>query len=263
MDFKVILAFILGVVVSFLWTKYVWPQRHQVYTWIFALRRHKRIGDITETDLTLKRKGYTLGYDFDKRAALWVSYVISKASAEINWERSNSFKIDEAIPEAYRAKPTDFTNSGYDKGHLAPSAGIDFSRDSNDQTFLMSNIVFQHPKLNRQAWRSLENLVLKWTKTKGRLNVVTGPIFGQRNERINEIAVPKAFFKIVYSPKHGRSIGFVTPNEEVKAADLWNYAMSVEKVEEITGYHFLEKLHWRQRKSKFEIDLAWWRYGAG
>jgi len=95
-----------------------------------------------------------------------------------------------------RVQPGDFRNTGYDKGHLAPNAAIDFSRHSNNETFLMSNIVLQNPKLNRQAWGSLEGVIRGWTQTKGKLAITTGPLYDDKPEYINDIPVPKSFYKI-------------------------------------------------------------------
>ena len=192
-------------------------------------------------------------------AVLWASYIISKGSVGIDMERSNNFDPDPDIPEKYRVHPDDFRNTGYDKGHMAPSAAIDFSRRSNDQTFLMSNITLQEPKLNRQAWGRLEAIIRKWTTSIGKILIITGPIYGESPELINGIPRPESFYKIIYSFEHERCIGFIMPNEAIKASLVWDYVMSVQEVEEKTGYQFFNKLSKRKQKIKAELDAEWWK----
>jgi endonuclease G len=251
---------VAGASIQYLISSQLWPKRHSIYTWVFTFRNHKKLGEPCPCDLVLDRDGYSLGHSYKHKTALWASYIVSKYSIGINLDRGERFYPDPDIPEQYRVTPEDFRNSGYDKGHLAPSAAIDFSRRSNDQTFAMSNIVLQHPKLNRQAWGSLEALIRGWTRTKGKLAVVTGPIYNnQRSKRINDIPIPKGFYTVIYSFKYQRSIGFILPNDEVKASQLWDYATVVRAVEKETGYQFLSKLGKKGRKIKAEVDVSWWK----
>ena len=252
-------AAIAGAAAQYVVSTHLWPNRHKTYTWAFALRDHKKLGEPCKTDKVLDRDGYSLGYSYQYKSALWVSYVLSKGSIGVDMDRGDCFYADPDIPEKYRVQPEDYTNTGYDRGHLAPSAAIDFSRISNMQTFAMSNIVLQHPKLNRQAWGSLERTIRGWTHTKGTLAVITGPLFDENPERINDVPVPKSFYKIVYAFKHGRCLGFILPNENIKAAQLWDYAMSVQHMEKETGYKFFNKLGKKGQKIKAELDISWWK----
>lgn len=248
-----------GAALQYTVSTYLWPNRHQTYTWIFALRNHAKLGVPCQCEITLKRDGYFLGFNPETKSAVWVCYIVSKRSVGINLDRGERFYPDPDLPEPYRVKPEEFTNSGYDKGHLAPSAAIDFSRRSNDQTFAMSNVVFQHPKLNRQAWKSLEELIRDWTRTKGTLSVTCGPLYNKRPKKINNIPVPSGFYNVIYSLKHKKAIAFVFPNEPVTALELWNYAISVTQAEKETGYKFLGKLGGSRIKVKNQLDIEWWQ----
>jgi endonuclease G len=253
---------IAGGTVTWAWLKYVWPNRHQSYTWIYQLRPHRRVGRVCPVDLELHRDGYSLGYSFKHKCALWASFIISKGSVGIDVDRGERFYTDEEVPEKHRTTPADFNKTGFDKGHLAPSASIDFSRKSNDQTFAMSNMAMQDPELNRQAWGRLEGIVRDWTKTKGKLAVVVGPVFGDTNKRVNDIAVPKAFFQAVYSYQHHAAIGFYFQNKDTPTAELWSHAMPLKELEDKTGYKLFEKVSWIRSlspESRSKIDLKWWQ----
>jgi len=254
-----VVSFLLGVGFHYLLAFKIIPNRHHIYVWWFVLRNHGKLGEPCKTDQILKRQGYSLGYSYKHKTALWVSYIVSKQSVDIDVDRAESFYADTDIPENYRVKPEDYTNSGYDKGHLAPSAAIDFSRKSNDETFAMTNVALQNPKLNRQVWSSLEDLERTQTAVKGKLGIITGPVFSSRPRKVNDISVPKAFYKVIYSFQHKKSIGFVFPNEDIKAADLWKYAMTVQEVETETGYTFFNKLGNKGKTIKKKIDLEWWQ----
>lgn len=276
-----LLGAILGAIVWHWFLTRVLPYRHRAYSWWFTIRigwftpyHHIKYGNACSTDRVLQRAGYALGYSNKRRCALWVSYVISKHSIGVDVERGESYRPDTDILERYRLTPEDCENSGYDKGHLAPSAAIDFSRESNDQTFLMSNVALQHPDLNRQAWGKLERLVRKWSFTKGKLAIVTGPIFGKRNKRYNKIPIPRFFYKVVYSLTHKRSIAFVLPNKAVENNELWNkeHVMSVRALEDFIRqanptskiqYSFLEALGSDANFIKGEVDISFWKDDPG
>ena len=250
---------LLGAGAQYIYLTYLWPNRHKTYSWIFTLRNHRKLGEPCKTDLVLDRQGYSIGYSYKRKCPLWVSYIISKHSVSVDVERSADFDADPDIPEKYRVQPGDFSNTGYDRGHFAPSGAVDFSRKSNDETFLMSNVALQNPQLNRQAWGRLEGIIRNWTQTKGKLLVITGPIYGKKPKMINGIPLPEAFYKVVYSFKHKRSIGFIFPNEPVVAAQIWDHAMSVKDVERKTGCEFFTKLGRKGKRIKAQLDVSWWK----
>jgi endonuclease G len=178
----------------------------------------------------------------------------------VNIGRHNNFYADPDIPQKYRVQPEDHLNTGYDKGHLAPSATIDFSKKANQETFALSNIVFQESRLNRQAWNTLETLVRTWTKTKGKLYVVTGPLYSSRSKKIHGLPVPKEFYKVIYAYGGERAIGFIFPNKSIPNDDLWKYAMSVQEVEAKTGLTFFTNFKKQtQKKLKQTAEVEWWQ----
>ncbi len=258
--FVAIVSFIAGVAFEYVFMTYIWPNRHQTYTWIYTLRNHRKPGEPCKTDKVLDRQGYSLGYSYEHKAALWVSYIISDDSVGIDIERHSSFYPDPDIPEEYRVQPEDHVNTGYDKGHLAPSAAIDFSKQANRETFALSNVMLQDATLNRRAWGKLEDLERDWTKTKGKLYVVTGPIYTSRPKKINGMSVPSRFYKVIYAYDAKKAIGFIFPNKPVSNEDLWKHAMSVQEVEKETGLTFFSKFKEKtQKKIKETVDITWWK----
>ena len=250
------IAFFMGGISHSFVIHYIMPNAHRLYAWVFALRKHHKYGEPCKTDKVLKKDGYSLGYSFEHRTALWVSYIMTKGSVSIDVARSEAFYADPDIPQEYRAKPEDYTNTGYDKGHLAPSAAIDFTVKSNQETFSMTNVALQDPKLNRQGWSKIESLEREWTYTLGKMLVYTGPLFNKRPKKINDVSLPKHFYKVAYSFKYHRYIGFIIPNEAVRASQVWNYAMSVKDVEKETGMKFFQKII---DGDKNDLNLEFWK----
>lgn len=255
-----IIAFIAGAAFEYWFMTSVWPKRHSSYTWIYNFRNHRKPGEPGETDLVIDRKGYSLGYNYKHKAALWVSYIISEGSVGIDLGKRGNFYADSEIPEEHRVQPEDHLNTGYDKGHLAPSATIDFSKKANRETYALSNVVLQDEKLNRQAWSTLEKLERSWTKTKGKLYVVTGPVFTSRPKKVNGIAVPSKLYKVIYSYDADKAIGFIFPNKPVSNEDVWKYALSVTDVEEKSKLTFFSNFNeTTQKQLKENVDIAWWQ----
>jgi len=230
----------------------------------FAFLDHTLLGEPRPTDRVLHRAGYSLGYDDTLRAARWASYVVTAASHSVGNARvkreDESFRLDPDIPKDHQRVSRAYTGSGYDRGHLAPSDTVDFTEHSNDQTFFMSNVLPQHPRLNRQGWRSLEHDVRRWTKARGRMVVVCGPIFKDPPRKFKGLYVPSHFFKVVYAWDHNKAIGFVFPNREVKAAGRWRHACSVAEVERAAGIRlFRGPRWWLRRVDRDAAEVDWWK----
>ena len=138
----------------------------------------------------------------------------------------------------------DYKDSGYTRGHMAPAMDMRWNKTAMEECFLMTNICPQLDEMNDGEWRHVEEAVHKWSRTAKRLIVFTGPIFSDDMDRIGkryDIAVPERFFKVVYSPEQNRAIAFVMENKALP--NSWtNYATTIDKVEELTGYDFLASL---------------------
>lgn len=186
-----------------------------------------------------------LGYIERHEQAAWVIYIISnKQILAKNAERSNhSFRRDPAIPTG-SASSSDYTRSGFDRGHLAPAADMAYSEQTMRDSFYMSNISPQRPGFNRGIWKDLEAWV-RQTAVKERLVVVvTGPVFPGRDIQTigkNAVTVPSHFYKIVYdlTPPQ-KMIAFILPNEK-SDKPLRAFAVSVDAVERLTGLDFFFK----------------------
>lgn len=87
-----------------------------------------------------------------------VSYFIDEKVNKTNIKDRPKFYADQEVPEEYRVYPDDYTNTGYDRGHLPPDANFDYDIDVLRKTYSMAVIVPQHPTVNRGIWADLEEL---------------------------------------------------------------------------------------------------------
>lgn len=182
---------------------------------------------------------YSLDYNEKYEVPNWVAYHLTEESLRMkNVPRQKRFNPDPEV-EGRSAKHSDYTHSGYTRGHMAPSADMAFSTEANKQCFLMSNMTPQLRQFNNGIWRELEENVRDWAYDNDEIYVVSGPIFeDDKPERIgkNKVAVPDAFFKVVLDNEGSKKkgIAFIMPHAS-SDKHLREYAVSIDRVEQVTG----------------------------
>ena len=150
----------------------------------------------------------------------------------------------------------EYRGSGYSRGHMAPAMDMRGDKTTMAQCFYMTNMCPQDTKLNNDHWRVLEEKIHRWAKRDKRLMVYTGPIMGKNPMMIGKnqanIAVPEAFFKVLYAPGQGRSIAFIYENRPCPG-NISKYAVTVAEVERRTGLTFSSAI------PKKQCNIADWQ----
>ena len=193
----------------------------------------------------LKRVAYTASYNSDLRIPNWVAWQLTGVHTEGKNKRAGvKFHEDTDVPMP-RAVDFDYVRSGYDRGHLCPSADNRWDAIAQEQSFLLTNVCPQDHNLNVGDWHELENLCRKWAKTYGSIYVVAGPVlFKGKHKTIgkNKVTVPEAFFKVVLCMEgKPKAIGFVYRNESGNRPKSY-YVNTIDDVERITGIDFFPAL---------------------
>jgi len=209
----------------------------------------------------VKHTYYTLSYNEKYEQANWVYYTLTdKMVNDGGEERSNKFKIDPMVSSG-SAKSSDYTKSGYDRGHLCPAADMGFSPVSMAESFYMSNISPQAPDFNRGIWKELETEVRKWAKKENKIYVVAGPVFKDDKGTIgaDHVLVPGYFFKIIYEETgEPKMIAFVFPNRK-SDRPLTDFAVPVDEAEKLTGFDFFSQLPDElENKLESRVDFSEW-----
>ncbi len=188
--------------------------------------------------------GFQLSFNKDNHTPNWVAWELLGSETEGQLSRTNNFWHDSEMEGCADTK--DYVKSGYDRGHLCPAADMKWSPEAMNDCFVMTNIAPQAHPLNSGAWNTLENKCRQWAKRDSALIIVAGPIYEKRDlEKIgkNKVRVPSAFFKIIAAPylEEPRGIAFVYPNMS-SPGNMQNYSMTIDEVEQLTGYDFLGNL---------------------
>jgi endonuclease G len=168
---------------------------------------------------------YAIVYDDANNANVFSTEVAQERAVKV--ARKDDFRGDKRIADT--PVPEDYTNSGYDRGHMVPAANADDPVEMSD-TFLMTNMTPQLPSVNRIAWKNLEERVrsvpFKW--------VVTGAHYPPNPKTIGKakVPVPDFLYKVAYFESGNVAVYIVdnvTPKSQVET-------MKLEELEAKIGY---------------------------
>jgi endonuclease G len=156
-------------------------------------------------------------YSYDLKVAKAVIYRLEGDLVnELNIKERPKFYEEEQLPQEYRAEYSDYTHSGYDRGHMAPDASFDWSIESLEATYSMANIIPQVPEVNRYGWANLEQYVRDMAVELGYVDVINVVEYGDDVERIgeNKIGVSSGYYKILSNGDENYRECFYYENEE-------------------------------------------------
>ena len=156
------------------------------------------------------------------------------------------FRPDYQLPAKCRSYPKDYSKTGFDRGHLVPNAVFDYDRKVQKETFLMSNIAPQKPKLNRKLWNKIEKFVRLQARKYKDIRVITG-VCGSNGHIKNGVNIPKYWYKIIFRPDH-KVISFLVPNMNIgmAKAKAKEFLADIEKIEEVCNI----KIHQIYKKER-------------
>lgn len=186
--------------------------------------------------------GYKVLYNAEYRIPQWVEYKLTASEVDGPYSRKGKdFRVDSNV-NLPQADDYDYKKSGWSRGHMAPSGDFKWNNEAMWDTFYYTNCCPQDKSLNEGRWKKLEEKVRGWAKKFGYVDVVTGPIVGKNVYGTlgkNKVVIPDAFFKAILS--HDEAIGFVMYNHNANE-NLQKCAMSVDELEDITGYDFFSEM---------------------
>jgi endonuclease G len=207
--------------------------------------------------------GYLTGYCEDRKNPAWVGFTLGSITAGPAVKRLSTFITDTRTRSMVVHQ--DYSNSGYDRAHMAPNYAIAtrYGPEAQRETFLMSNIIPQSPDLNRVWWRLLEEKEANdFSVRLERVWVMTGPVFNERPKKLPAgVEIPTACYRIMLDEEKGqpRVLAFLVPQTVTGHEPLSQFLISVREVELATHLDFFPDLP-REAQDRIETvksDRLW------
>lgn len=226
-------------------------------------------------------RAYSSYFDPVTHTPLWSAELLDGAGLGAEETRTNDFRPDPDIPRDIQARSQrDFAHSGYDQGHLSPAGDFRaYAPEVMSESFYYSNIVPQDADNNRHAWQKLEIFTRQWAQARGKVYVVTGPIYSEGKTLgllgASQLAIPTHLFKVVFDYDRMESLAFVLPNKPISPGgsdplsargatlkqweqELSKYIVSVRDIEAWSGLRFDPALPQAQRDALHAAKSAMW-----
>ena len=211
----------------------------------------------------MTRPQYVLSYHQSNGRPNWVSWHLDSS-----WlgsaPRQDDYRPDTSLPAGwYQVLQTDYSGSGFDRGHHCPSADRTSSIPDNSATFLMTNFMPQAPDNNQGPWEQLESYSRTLVNAGNELYVImggagiggTGSNGGVTMTVANgHVTVPAYTWKVIIVLPVGdndvsrvgkttRTIAVIMPNTQgIRSNDWRTYRVSVDVVEILTGLNFFSNV---------------------
>lgn len=146
-------------------------------------------------DKIINKEIYTSYYSNSLKVPLYVVYYLRNGGG--NYSRAKLRFIE----EKNTAKNSDYSKSGYDRGHLVSAEDFAYDHRKQSLTFSYFNCFPQTQSLNRGSWKVWETTIRNESK-RWPLKIFIGGIYGQKKIR-DRIGIPDYCWKVVYNQKSG------------------------------------------------------------
>ena len=192
------------------------------------------------------QRNYTVCYDVDRYAAIWVAYPL--CSDHMSTGREEDWGYGASVPTV------NYPKNFYARGHQLPNADRSAVPDMMAQTYYSTNMTPQIQNgFNGAIWAKLEEAVRGSVPAGDTLYVATGAVFcraGHEDEvrtMVNRndskvLPVPNFYWKALLKVRRNdgvvtaaRTVGFWLPHDDLKGHSYSEYAVSVDQIEQWTG----------------------------
>jgi endonuclease G len=149
----------------------------------------------------------------------WIKYTVlcpegNASRTGMDFFTHNTIKTSDAL---------DYVKNVYDKGHLAPAADFNCTKEMLKQTFSYLNCALQNQYLNRGVWRFLEAHERELAKNE-KISVMIVLVFDEKSEKLPSGAtVPSGFYKYIYLESTKNTLKYYFPNETPTKSKFTEY----------------------------------------
>lgn len=223
-------------------------------------------GAVTDVNMPfnylIERNQYVQSYHRDRGIPNWVAWHLDSTWIG-STPRQDDYRPDTTLPAGwYQVLGTDYSGSGFDRGHHTPSGDRTSTVPDNSATFLMNNMMPQAPDNNQGPWEAFESFCRTVVGQGNEIYIFAGSV-GQGGTGSNgltmttaggNVVVPSYTWKVVMIMPVGandlsrvtavtRTIAIIMPNRQGIRFDAWQkYLASVDQVEALTGYDFFSNV---------------------
>lgn len=196
---------------------------------------------------------FAIEWNDTKKAQRWSCYQLFKSNMMKNTDRyksdNNQYPVDPLLPKTLWFTSDPYWRTGYDHGHICPSADRLNSAEANYQTFYITNMQPQVHGFNAGVWQNMENKVREIASRNGysfcdTLYICKGGTIDKPEQVLKTVGkgliVPKYFFMALLRVKNGvyNAMGFWIEHKASDDKRLAKYAVSIKELEEKTGIDF-------------------------
>lgn len=173
--------------------------------------------DESDSLIRLQKSRFLVYYNINKNCPALVCWSLSRS--DLGHHRrpaGQSFLTDPATPRP-RAKSSDYTRTGYQRGHLCPSADRSANVELMRATFVMSNVAPMCPGLNMQGFAQAEEHCRALAWANHRCLLMAGAYFSSDSLRYlgkSSVGIPDSFFRACIVPDAPElSVYWLFPND--------------------------------------------------
>jgi len=205
------------------------------------------------THYLIQRSQYAMDYNDTTHQANWVSWSYTSTDTG-STARQDSYRADTNLPTGFTRIGSATFGTGYDRGHMCPSADRTTSVADNDATFFMSNMIPQASKNNQGLWATFEGYCRGLASGGSEVLITCGPGDFGATSISNGMKLPGSVWKVIVVAPSGtalasskvtsacRVIAIHTPNTASVSSNWTDYITTVEEIEATTGYTFFSSL---------------------
>ena len=165
----------------------------------------------------LKTDIFTAVYSEVLQQPKWVNYTVQCSNGKASRTGMDFYSQAGLIT----SDNNDYVNNIYDKGHCAPAADFNCTKEMLYKTFTYANCVLQHERLNRGVWRLLEAYERDLAATTA-VSVQIKMVYSTTSLKLPSGAtIPDGFYKII---KFGNKVEkYYFPNTSPTTSDFKKY----------------------------------------
>lgn len=230
-----------------------------------------------------QQRNYTVLYDEDTYTSYWVAYPLCASHTTTGREEiwgydpKVSKDVQTSVAKGYGANVAteNYPNNFYARGHQIPNADRNAVPEMQAQTYYSTNMTPQIQNgFNGGIWAKLEEAVRNAVPADDTLYIVTGASFRKVNENLaalritnkndgKQLPVPNYYWKAILKVHRQNgvitdalSVGFWLPHDDLKGHTYGEYTVSVDQIEQWTGFDFFVNLK-DEKEKPAETNSSW------